>query len=298
MESAQPVILQTLELNGYSATDAEFQILSSDTRRVVFLVKLAGRSVLVAKVADRAAAAPLHAEHLGLTGLSGSGHLAIPFTHAVNTVDSCAVLLMQYLESHRIAHSSNWEEFGASLAKHHAASAAKHYGWPEDNFVGATLQQNTWCDDWVSFNQEQRLGFQLGLANKSGLLRDDESELVSRVVARLADFIPRHPPASLLHGDLWSGNAIQTQAAGRGVIALIDPAAYHGDPIADIAMMALFGGFPEACFEGYFSVSRVSDRMKSRISVYQLYHMLNHLNLFGRGYVGSVMSIAQSLLRL
>ncbi len=297
MESSQFAILQALELNGFAVSGAEFRVLSSNAQREIFRVKLAEESELVAKVADLSAAAPLESEYLGLTGLSASGQLIIPYAHALNTVNNCVVLLMQYLETHSRTLPSSWEEFGVALANHHAATAENRYGWAEDNFIGASLQQNTWSDDWVSFNQEHRLGFQLGLAQESGLLRDDESELVSMVIARLADFIPRHPPASLLHGDLWAGNALQTQVEDKGVIALIDPAVYYGDPIADIAMMELFGGFPEACFDSYFSVSEETGSIKSRISVYQLYHMLNHLNLFGRGYAGSVVSIILSLLR-
>lgn len=298
MYSARHAISQTLKLHGYSTSGVEYQNLSSDANRAIHLVTLSDRCRLVAKVAELNHAAPLHAECAGLSGLAASEYLVLPEVCSVNIVGSCAVLVMEYMELCRESGPGAWERFGDALAKHHKASTAELYGWSDDNFIGATPQRNQWSDDWVTFNQERRLGYQLGLATTSGLLGSIEVEHVERVITRLSDFIPRKPPASLLHGDLWSGNAIQTELEGRGVIALIDPAVYHGDPIADIAMMKMFGGFPESCFRGYFGASVEDKQVESRILVYQLYHMLNHLNLFGRGYAGSVLGIAQKLLRL
>ncbi len=111
------------------------------------------------------------------------------------------------------------------------------------------------------------------------------------------EFIPRQPPGALLHGDLWSGNAIAGRAGERIGVFVIDPAVYHGDPWADIAMMRQFGGFPETCFEAYAEVNRDHEQLDTRIRVYQLYHMLNHLNLFGGSYLASVSALTRALLR-
>jgi len=108
--------------------------------------------------------------------------------------------------------------------------------------------------------------------------------------------IPDRPKPAWLHGDLWSGNALPTtDADGSSRIAVIDPAAYIGDGWADIAMMRLFGGFPAACFHAYEQCVDDDDRIEKRIAVYQLYHVLNHLNLFGRGYAGQALAIADRL---
>ncbi|GAB5495655.1 MAG: fructosamine kinase family protein [Phycisphaerales bacterium] len=253
--------------------------------------------MLVAKIAIGAAADMLHKEGAGLTALSESGYLLLPTTHPVMSVGDSHILLMQYLEQTQESEPVAEDDFGVALAHHHTSSVGKRYGWDHNNYIGSTVQVNEWSDDWIEFNRECRLGCQLELARSAGLLRGEEASMVGQVISRLDSYIPRTPPMSLLHGDLWSGNALPVYDGKRVRIALIDPAVYFGDPIADVAMMKLFGGFQESCYAAYFSHAGETDRIETRVLVYQLYHMLNHLNLFGGGYLGSVMGITRRLLR-
>ncbi|MHC4102897.1 MAG: fructosamine kinase family protein, partial [Planctomycetota bacterium] len=170
------------------------------------------------------------------------------------------------------------------------------YGFNGDNHLGTTPQPNRWHDDWIRFNADCRLGHQLTLAARNNLLSGSEARRVERVIDRLETLIPRRPKPALLHGDLWSGNALgAVEESGEQRIAVIDPACSYGDGWADIAMMRLFGGFPSRCLEAYAAETDDREGVEPRITVYQLYHVLNHVNLFGRGYAGQAMTLAASL---
>jgi fructosamine-3-kinase len=119
---------------------------------------------------------------------------------------------------------------------------------------------------------------------------------VERVIGRLETLIPQRPKPALLHGDLWSGNALTAvDEAGAQRIAVIDPACSYGDGWADIAMMKLFGGFPSHCLDAYAAEADDRDGLEARLAVYQLYHVLNHVNLFGRSYAGQAMALVAAL---
>ena len=171
-------------------------------------------------------------------------------------------------------------KLGRHLARMHRVTGTQ-YGWHRDNTIGATPQINTETGDWIAFWRERRLGFQLKLAQSRGH--------GGRLIAggeRLLDALPsffrgRSPLPSLLHGDLWSGNAGRT-ADGEPVI--YDPAAYYGDREADLAMTELFGGFPRSFQDAYRSEFPLDPGYETRKQLYNLYHVLNHLNLFGGGY--------------
>lgn len=181
-----------------------------------------------------------------------------------------------------------FERFGQGLAELHMDCGAEHYGFPNDNFIGLTPQPNRWGDDWVAFFRDRRLGHQLKLAERKGYLGELQTR-GRRLLERLPEFL--HDPAelpTLLHGDLWSGNYL---CSADGDPVLIDPAAYYGRREADLAMMKLFGGFPPALFEAYEEVWPLADGSEDRIAIYQLYHLLNHLNLFGGGYAGQCLEI-------
>lgn len=257
-------------------------------------VALADGTTVVAKTNDERCAGIFEEEAAGLRALAATGTVLVPQPLAVCAIGGEAALLMTAIESGPPSREA-WSRFGAELASLHAAPCDPRpapYGFDGDNHLGSTPQPNPWCDDWVRFNADHRLGHQLRLATANRLLSAGEAARVDRVIERLGDLIPRRPKPSLLHGDLWSGNAL---AARDARIAVIDPACSWGDGWADIAMMRLFGGFPSECFQAY--ASSVEDRqgIEERIAVYQLYHVLNHVNLFGRGYVGQAMALADSL---
>ncbi len=265
----------------------------------VLELTLADGSRLVAKMNDGDRLVVFREEAAGLRALAATGTVLVPTPLAVTEQGGTAMLLLTALEPGP-ATDAAWRRFGGELAALHAGSRREPplYGFDGDNYLGATPQPNGWCDDWVEFNAERRLGHQLSLAGRGGLLDAREADCIGRVIDRLPDLIPRHPGPSLLHGDLWSGNALAARdGEGAGRIAVIDPACSFGDGWADVAMMKLFGGFPQCCFDAYAAAAAAEDRdqLETRIAVYQLYHVLNHVNLFGRGYVGQAMALARAV---
>lgn len=222
------------------------------------------------------AGAWLAAEARGLALLAP--HLRVPAVLAQDSLpDGTRWLALEWLDLRPLG-PAEWEVLGCELAALHAVTASC-FGLDHDNFIGATPQRNTPAADWLEFFIDRRLRPQLALARSQGH-RVAETPVLRLAEARLAN---HRPPASLLHGDLWSGNAA---ALSDGRTVVFDPAPYHGDAETDLAMLELFGGpLPEAFFRGYGTPA--PDRERRR-PVYDLYHALNHLNLFGSGYAGMV----------
>ena len=179
---------------------------------------------------------------------------------------------------------------GARLANLHRSRVAQ-FGWHIDNTIGSTPQRNAWSDDWLAFYLEHRLQFQLQLAEKNGYGGNLQLE-GHRLLNNLGQFFSGYwPDASLLHGDLWGGN----WAVCAGEPVLFDPAVYYGDRETDIAMTKLFGGFGPAFYEAYNDAWPLSDGHERRCLLYQLYHVLNHLNLFGASYLARSEALLQQL---
>lgn len=182
--------------------------------------------------------------------------------------------------------SDYWAEFGRQLATLHDHTDPE-FGFDHDNFLGSTLQPNPRTADGHHFFAEQRLGFQIRLARDNGLLDAQDVRLLEMLAGRLDELVPEQP-ASLIHGDLWSGNAT-TGAAGEP--AVIDPAAHYGWAEAELGMTALFGGFADRFYAAYEEVRPLAAGWRARLPLYNLYHLLNHVNLFGRSYLGQVRQI-------
>lgn len=176
-----------------------------------------------------------------------------------------------------------WALFGQQMAALHAHTNP-HFGFHHDNYIGSTPQPNPWTVDGYAFYCEYRLRHQARLASEKGLLTSQDENRLERLCTRLREMLPVQP-ASLLHGDLWSGNATSDSA---GNPAVIDPAAYFGWAEADLAMTTLFGSFPEPFFRAYLERRPLETGYRDRFPIYNLYHLLNHLNLFGSGYLGAV----------
>ena len=248
---------------------------------------------LVAKLGGPDMLPLLVEEAASLDALADTCTVLVPERLVVGLHAGQAVLLMR-----RVVASSGspdaWGRFGRDLAALHAVETGTAYGFDVDNHLGTTLQVNTWSDDWVAFNRACRLGPQIDLAAQRGLLEAGERKRLERLLDRLDELLPARPRPALLHGDLWSGNALPTETASGPTVAVIDPACSVGDGQADLAMMQLFGGFPASCFAAYEEAARASID-PTRILVYQLYHLLNHVNLFGRGYVGQAMDVVGRL---
>ncbi len=218
------------------------------------------------------------AEAAALRELASANAVRIPAVHAVGTDGSAAWLVLEWLD---LEPHGRGAALGRALAALHRVTMPR-FGWHRDNTIGTTPQPNTWMDDWASFFRERRLAPQLALAARHGhaeVAREGE-RLLSCVPALLGG---HSPLASLLHGDLWSGNAARL-ATGEPVI--FDPATYYGDREADLAMTELFGGFDPDFYAAYRESWPVSAGYATRRTLYNLYHVLNHLNLFGGGYAG------------
>jgi len=178
------------------------------------------------------------------------------------------------LEFLQLTRNGDWAALGRMLAKLHRQTGPR-FGWHRDNYIGLSPQQNGWCDDWTEFWVTRRLKPQIEWARAKGFnLEFPSVEILQE----------HHPAPSLLHGDLWSGNAGFT---AEGPV-IFDPAVYYGDRETDLAMTELFGGFPRQFYRGYDEAFPLSDGYEQRKHLYNLYHLLNHLNIFGGGYLGQV----------
>lgn len=181
-----------------------------------------------------------------------------------------------------------YEDFGRKFARMHKYTSNR-YGFYEDNYIGSTPQKNSYKDNWVDFYRENRLGYQIKLAQKKGLATKDLLDGMNTLMPKLDDIIGgiNEPPA-VLHGDLWGGNYMIGES---GEVVLIDPAVYYGSREADLAMTSMFGGFPASFYDAYEEEYPLEKGYSERSRIYKLYHYLNHLNLFGTGYLGSCLSI-------
>ncbi len=191
-------------------------------------------------------------------------------------------LLLEYLPSAPAAPDSA-AAFGEAMARLHNCTAAQ-FGFDHDNYLGLTPQPNPRLADGWDFYAEHRLLHQGRLARRAGRLPASSLKRLEYLAARLRDLVPEQP-ASLIHGDLWSGNQF---AGPDGHICLIDPAAHYGWAEADLAMTALFGRLPDTFFAAYQAVRPLAPGWRERFDLYNLYHLLNHLNLFGSSYLSSV----------
>lgn len=231
------------------------------------------------------------AEAAGLAELARAGALRVPRPVCHGTAEGRAFLVLEYLELGP-AGANAQERLGRGLAALHRTTRL-HYGWDRDNTIGSTPQRNRPHDRWPDFWREERLGVQLRLAEQNGyggpLLAKGE-RLNEAVESLLGD---RDPPASLLHGDLWSGNA---GATGDGEPVIFDPAVYYGDREADLAMTELFGGFGPRFYAAYREAWPLDSGYEIRRTLYNLYHVLNHLNLFGGGYLAQAERLMDRLL--
>ncbi|NBC01311.1 MAG: phosphotransferase [Bacteroidetes bacterium] len=159
------------------------------------------------------------------------------------------------------------------------------YGFAEDNFIGEMPQQNSWHDTWPAFFRTCRLEPQARWARERGVWKATWDAPFNQLLAALPGRLPATPTPSLVHGDLWGGNVLMT---GSRDAALIDPAVYQGHREVDLAMTELFGRFSSPFYAAYEDAWPVDEGYAARRPIYNLYHLLNHLNIFGSGYARSV----------
>ncbi len=210
-----------------------------------------------------------------LAVLSRANAIRVPQPVCQGEASGTAFLVLEYLP---LASRGSFAQMGRSLAKLHAVTN-QWFGWHADNYIGRTLQKNPPCTDWIGFFRDQRLAFQIDLARRGGLALPQGDHLLDR----LQQFFEGYQPLpSLLHGDLWSGNAGFLRASGEPV--LFDPACYYGDRECDLAFTEMFGGFGPEFLTAYQQQWPLAEGYGRRKPLYNLYHELNHFNLFGGSY--------------
>ncbi len=231
------------------------------------------------------------AEAEALSTIDASNTVRVPKPVCVGSGGDSAWLVLEHLDL-TASGTQSAEVLGYELAAMHA-TRGECFGWHRDNTIGSTPQPNAAATDWVEFWACRRLGYQLELAAGNGYrgrLHSEGEKLLDRLPAFFSDYCPF---PSLLHGDLWSGNVACCQT---GEPVVFDPASYYGDREADLAMSELFGGFPERFYAAYESVLPLDPGYATRKHLYNLYHVLNHLNLFGESYRFKAESLIGELL--
>jgi len=240
------------------------------------------------KTNDAARAGMFEAEAEGLREIARTRTVRVPQPLCWGKAGGAAYLVLEYLELGG-TDSRSLEQLGRQLAQMHRATRDR-FGWHIDNTIGSTPQLNTSASDWIEFWRRHRLGYQLDLAARHGRNLMNKGE---RLMTGLEKFFRDYRPApSLLHGDLWGGNV--GSVGDQPVI--FDPAVYYGDREADLAMTELFGGFSARFYQAYQETWPLDPGYKVRKTLYNLYHVLNHFNLFGGGYGSQAERMIDSLL--
>lgn len=243
------------------------------------------------KLNDASRQAMFEAEFMGLQALAETQTVVVPKPLVHGVAGEVSFLVLDYLSLQQKNKVSE-RLLGQQLAQLHLIRQP-HFGWHIDNTIGSTHQPNARAENWVNFWREQRLGFQLQLAAKNGYSSKLQS-LGKKLCEQLDDFfVDYKPQPSLLHGDLWAGNS--ASIAGN-LPVVFDPACYFGDRETDLAMTELFGGFGRDFYAAYNDVWQLDAGYKTRKTLYNLYHILNHVNLFGSGYASQAEKMMQNLL--
>lgn len=273
-------------LNG-AGGGASWSRIGGNARSSVWSLSL-GDARFFVKVADQADADMLAAEADALRAIGETRAVRVPVVFAMGHAEAAAFLVLEWLA---IVDGGRDAALGRALARLHSHTAPR-FGWHRDNTIGTTPQGNGWCDDWTTFFRDRRLAPQFELAARNGFggpLQRQGERLLAGVDRLLRD---HRPQPSLLHGDLWAGNA------GRltdGVPAIFDPSSYFGDREADVAMTELFGGFAPEFYAAYDDEAPRPAGHEHRRDLYNLYHVLNHLNLFGASYLGRAAAMTAEL---
>lgn len=221
--------------------------------------------------------AMFEAEARGLQQIYNSKTIRVPQPICWGVVERSAYIVLEWLDLGYGDHQA-WEDMGRNLAAMHQVTSNNGFGWDQNNTIGSTPQINTWTENWVEFFTEHRLGYQFRLANRRG----GQFPKQDRLLATIPEILKGHNPVpSLVHGDLWTGNAAVTK---YGEPVILDPATYFGDREVDLAMSELFGSFPPNFYSAYNAEFPLEPGYKRRKILYNLYHILNHFNLFGGSY--------------
>ena len=243
------------------------------------------------------------AEALGLQDMYDTATIRVPKPICWGTAGSSCYIVLEWV-GFGSGNNKSWEAMGRNLAMMHKANSqfptpkspyspppTPHFGWRMNNTIGSTPQINTWTENWAEFYAQHRLGYQFKLAKKRGGDFPQSQELLAAIPELLEG---HNVQPSLVHGDLWGGNAASTK---DGEPVIFDPATYYGDREVDIAMTELFGGFAPGFYQGYNEVFPLDAGYEKRKTLYNLYHVVNHFNLFGGSYASQASSMIGKILR-
>lgn len=258
-------------LEGYQKAD------SSSTR--TYFVKLNQAAQL----------AMFEVEALGLQQMRVQPTIRVPEPICWGVAENSAYIVLEWIDLGR-GDRQSWSAMGQQLAAMHRVTSANGFGWDRSNTIGSTPQVNNWTKDWAEFFTQHRIAYQFKLAQRRGGHFPQQERLLTAIPELLAN---HQPQPALVHGDLWSGNAAVT-ATGEPVI--FDPATYFGDREVDIAMTELFGGFPPEFYQGYSQAWPLDPGYDRRKTLYNLYHILNHFNLFCGSYEAQANRMIQQIL--
>ena len=226
----------------------------------------------------------------GLKAIGNTGAIPVPAVFGMGRDNTDSFLLMEYIPEGKKCRDF-YEDFGHKLAAMHAADCSActgsgNFGFTSDNYIGSGFQGNTPEKTWKEFFIKRRLEPQIARAEHC--FNAEERKTVEKLLKKAEGILTEPAKSALLHGDLWSGNYL---CGPEGRVLLIDPAVYVGHPEADIAMTELFGGFPKSFYDAYFEAAGKEPGYEERRDLYNLYHLLNHLNLFGGAYFAAVMRV-------
>lgn len=256
----------------------------------VHCITMSGGPEYLLKVNRNVPADFFRREAEGLEALRRAGSIRVPrpLSDGFCTESRSHYLLTEFVPTGRKGNDF-FEVFGNQLAELHRRSTQPEYGFATDNYLGSTVQVNRRNESWIEFFAESRIGYQVRLANQNQLATPELNRLSDRFCDRLdsllSDSLER--PA-LIHGDLWGGNFL-VDPEGKPV--LIDPAAHFAHREAELAMTQLFGGFSQEFYDAYHETWPLQDGWPDRLELYKLYHLLNHLNLFGTSYLSGCLAI-------
>jgi len=269
-------VKQQQNMSGGSINNASL-LIGADGRRYFVKTNQTGKSSM------------FEAETKGLQALASSQSIRVPESVCFGDDKSQSYIVLEYLD---LSGRANQIALGEQLAAMHRVQS-KQFGWELDNTIGATYQPNHKMDNWLDFWRDQRLGFQLRLAAENGYGGELQS-LGERLLSEMSKLFTGHEVVpSMLHGDLWGGNVA---GLSDGTPVIYDPAFYYGDREADIAMTYVFGGFDPDFYASYQNAYPLDDGFVVRKHLYNVYHIINHLNMFGDGYHGQAINMFEHVL--
>ena len=277
-------------ISGNSAEISKFRPIFGGDINKAYLITLSDGSRFFLKENTKKNVDFFRAEMEGISTIHKTGAIRVPKILETGVLEDRSYLVMEYLEA-SAEKRDYWEHFGRQLAAMHRADPSEwtpggNYGFPADNYIGASLQVNDIHTAWIDFFRNCRLEIQF--KNAWSYFDSSERKAVQHLLDHLDRYLTEPEQPSVLHGDLWSGNFV---TGPEGYACLIDPAVYVGHSETDLAMTELFGGFAPAFYDAYNEINRIPSDYSDRRDLYNLYHLLNHLNLFGGSYYGPVMKI-------